>query len=187
MFFTDKYAFLSNFFNSPIEVDVAGQKVTVTTVEHGFQMAKTNNISQKMCISYASLPARAKKLGRKATLRPDWDEIKLDVMEKLLRQKFSDPVLMGMLVDIEGEIIEHNRWHDNYWGKCVCQQCRFRYPDGAENHLGKLLMQLRDEYISYLSSLDDPPSERPEQGYFGYDGHPISMMTEREKWLRGIN
>jgi hypothetical protein len=39
-------------------------------------------------------------------------------------------------------IIEQNTWHDNYWGDCTCLRC-FRI---GENYLGRIWMDLRDEY-----------------------------------------
>lgn len=43
----------------------------------------------------------------------------------------------------EGEIVEENSWRDTYWGVC---------KGVGENHLGKILMKIRDELIA--GSLD---------------------------------
>ena len=70
--------------------------------------------------------------------RDNWSRIKNDVMLKLLRRKFvSGSHYATLLLDTGGaELIEGNTWGDTYWGVC----------DGVgENHLGKLLMLVRDE------------------------------------------
>jgi predicted NAD-dependent protein-ADP-ribosyltransferase YbiA (DUF1768 family) len=58
-------------------------------------------------------------------------------MRSVLKYKFSQHRdLLEKLKAVEGEIVEHNHWHDTFWGVC---------EDEGENHLGKLLMQLREE------------------------------------------
>jgi len=128
MKFRDEFAFLSNFFSC----NVAG----FSSNEHFFQAMKTIVLEERELIRKASTPGKAKRLGRKVTLRADWNEIRLRVMEWGLRRKFSDPVLMGKLKNIEGEIVEDNDWHDTFWGVCNGE---------GRNELGKLLMSIRDE------------------------------------------
>ncbi|MBE6386348.1 MAG: NADAR family protein [Lentisphaerae bacterium] len=73
----------------------------------------------------------------------DWDMVKLEVMEELLRIKFSDEGLKQQLISTgEEELIEGNYWHNNFRGCCSCEKCGNR---GMDN-LGKLLMKLRSEY-----------------------------------------
>lgn len=71
-------------------------------------------------------------------MREDWEEIKISVMEALLRQKFCDARtgLGRMLVDTgDQDIVEGNSWGDRFWG-----------VDGTgKNILGKLLMHIRDD------------------------------------------
>lgn len=95
-------------------------------------------------------PGKAKRLGQKYKdlIRPDWKDVRLGVMESLLRQKFdpsretADEPLAQMLLDTgEQALVEGNVWHDNFWGNCTCSKC----PEPGENHLGKLLMQIRSE------------------------------------------
>lgn len=131
--FSGKYRFLSNFYDSPV---VMGGR-EYRTVEHAFQAAKTRRRSMRRRIAAASKPADAKRLGRSVKLRDDWDEYRLVIMEKLLRRKFSDPTLRQMLVGTgQARLVEGNTWHDTFWGVC----------DGmGKNHLGKLLMNIREE------------------------------------------
>ena len=87
-------------------------------------------------------PGKAKRLGRRATIREDWDDIKSVVMRYIVAQKFTqNPELMQMLRDTcTAELIEGNNWHDNVWGICQCPKCE----NTGQNLLGKILMEIRD-------------------------------------------
>lgn len=136
--FDGEFAFLSNFYLSPI----FDGNIWFPTVEHYFQAAKTTNMEEYKAIAAADTPGQAKRLGRKVTLRPDWEEVKDQVMLDALRKKFSDDKLRLMLLATGEEyLIEGNTWGDKYWGVC---------GGIGLNHLGKLLMQVRDELESSI-------------------------------------
>lgn len=136
--FEREYAFLSNFYPSPIEYE----GIKYLTVEAAFQAAKTPDLHAKMAIATAEHPGKAKRMGRKVVLREDWEEIKDRVMEDCLRLKFSDPILREKLLATgDEELEEGNWWHDNYWGSCYCSRC----GDVGKNKLGYLLMKIRKE------------------------------------------
>ena len=136
--FEREYAFLSNFYPSPIEYE----GIKYPTVEAAFQAAKTPDLHMKMTIATAEHPGKAKRMGRKVILREDWEEIKDQVMEDCLRLKFSDPILREKLLATgDEELEEGNWWHDNYWGSCYCSRC----GDVGKNKLGYLLMKIRKE------------------------------------------
>lgn len=136
--FDNKYAFLSNFYDSPIAID----GITYPTVEHFFQAQKTLDQDERLKIADAATPGRAKRLGRTVSLRKDWEVVKDDVMRIGLRAKFSDEKLkIRLLATNDEELIEGNWWHDNYWGSCSCPKCNSQ----GKNTLGKLLMELRNE------------------------------------------
>ena len=136
--FEREYAFLSNFYPSPIEYE----GIKYPTVEAAFQAAKTLDLHMKMTIATADNPGKAKRMGRKVVLREDWEEIKDQVMEDCLRLKFSDPILREKLLATgDEELEEGNWWHDNYWGSCYCSRC----GDVGKNKLGYLLMKIRKE------------------------------------------
>ena len=132
--FTGPYAFLSNFY--PISVIYDGD--LYPSVEHAYQAAKTEDLNKRWMIQQAPTAAQAKKLGRKLELRYDWDNIRLDVMEELLYQKFAPNTLLGNLLlgTKTAHLEEGNYWGDHYWGVCNGR---------GENHLGKLLMKIRKE------------------------------------------
>lgn len=132
-FFRGAYRFLSNFHTATVEFE--GQ--TYRSVEHAFQAAKTSDPKERKRIREADTPGLAKALGRRATLRPDWEKVKLDVMLDLLRKKFGHPHLADLLLDTDDlHLVEGNTWNDRFWGAV----------DGkGHNHLGRLLMKVRDE------------------------------------------
>lgn len=128
--FTGKYAFLSNFYPCVIEVDGC----RYPCVENAFQVCKTANKDERLTFLTLS-PGAAKRAGRKVTLRPDWEAIKVDVMWGLLTQKFSKPELKQMLLETKRQrLVEGNHWGDTFWGVCRGQ---------GSNHLGKALMTVR--------------------------------------------
>lgn len=134
--FTGPYRWLSNFWIVPVMFE----GVQYRSVEHAYVAAKTLDLDKREEIRAVETPGQVKRLGRKLTLRPDWDAVKLGVMEILLRSKFRQEHLRKLLLSTGSvELIEGNTWGDTYWGVC----------DGVgENHLGKLLMKLRSEYAA---------------------------------------
>ena len=140
MQFRGKYQFLSNFYYAPFIVD----GIEFPTVEHYFQAAKTFDKGDRQMIAAASSPGLAKRMGRRISLRPDWERVKLTVMKVALRAKFSDPHLRSKLVQTyPEELVEDNTWNDYFWGRCNGK---------GKNHLGMLLMEIRDEVMGDTSS-----------------------------------
>lgn len=132
------FRFLSNF--HPAEVVYDGE--LYPTVEHAYQAAKTEDPRQRRLIAASATPEDAKRRGGMVTLRPGWDKIKPDIMGELLRFKFSDPQLAGLLLETgDALLVEENWWGDTYWGMV----------DGrGSNVLGNLLMEIREELRNEL-------------------------------------
>jgi len=132
---TGKWAPLSNF-----HTERNGK-----TAEHIFQAAKTDDKTERAHVLSREKPGQAKYAGKRVTLRKDWEERKEGFMEEILRRKFRDPALRNLL-DATGdaEIVEGNRWHDNYWGQCLCTRPKCASRTGR-NTLGNLLMKIREE------------------------------------------
>ena len=143
--FEDEFAFLSNFYNSPIPISDGVDIFTAKTVEHYFQASKTPNMEEFLDILAAKTPGQAKRLGRRCTLHNNWEKIKIPVMREALKLKFADPELKKKLIATHPHHLEEgNWWHDNFWGVCHCVNCQDIF---AKNNLGKLLMELRDELM----------------------------------------
>lgn len=137
--FDGEYSFLSNFSASPFYIDY----ILFPTMEHYFQASKAIDQNDYLRIASASTPGKAKRLGRQIQLRPDWEEVKDEVMLIGLRKKFANPELRNLLLTTgDEELVEGTTWHDNEWGNCTCPRCK-NIP--GKNKLGKLLMQVREE------------------------------------------
>ena len=96
---------------------------------------KTFDLQKRELIRSAESPGKAKRIGRLVQLREDWEDRKLNIMEKALIQKFQIPKLREKLLATGNEeLVEGNFWNDTYWGVC---------KEEGENHLGKLLMNIR--------------------------------------------
>ena len=129
--FEGQYFFLSNFFECPVTY----KGITFTNTEAAFHSQKDVN----RAVEFAHLdPSSAKKLGRKVTLRSDWEQVKDDIMYEVLVAKFTQNAALKILLLRTGdqELIEGNWWNDTYWGVC---------RGVGKNTLGKLLMRLRQE------------------------------------------
>jgi len=74
----------------------------------------------------------------KADRRPDWDEVKVDFMRRILREKVSqhEYVHRKLLATGNRELVE-NSWRDDYWG--------WGPNRDGQNMLGKLWMEVRAE------------------------------------------
>jgi ribA/ribD-fused uncharacterized protein len=113
--FRETWSFLSNFFPAPVALD---GKI-YPTIEHAYQAAKTVREKERKVIRQAPSPAQAKRLGQRVALRPDWEQVKLDIMLDLLHQKFQDPGLhRKLLATGNAPLIEGNHWGDRFLG-CV--------------------------------------------------------------------
>lgn len=161
-FYDEKNEFgeFSNYFLSNITID--GKRYP--TVEHYFQSQKF--IGSKDAEKYAeiireqSTPNKAKILAnqrqgggykwrtdlnpiiqkykeRGVEIRPDWEDIKMDVMRKGLLAKFSTPPFNKILLDTGDAILIEHTTRDKIWGDG---------GDGSgQNLLGKLLMETREK------------------------------------------
>lgn len=134
--FTGPYKFLSNF--SPAPVKYKG--VEFPTVEHAYQAAKSNDKLVWAEILALPSPGQAKRYSKKIKLHLGWEQNKVSIMEDLVRQKFQNGVLRDALKATgDATLIEGNHWGDVFWGEC---------PLGTGlNHLGKILMKVRDENL----------------------------------------
>ena len=139
--FRDKYFFLSNFAPSPITY----QDISYLNAEAAFQAQKC--LSEEEKIDFTNLSAdEAKKLGKKVTLREDWKEVRISVMEEIVREKFlQNPSYANALAETGTlDLKEGNHWNDTFWG--VGSQ-----SGEGENHLGRILMKIRAELLASSS------------------------------------
>ncbi len=118
-------------------------RVPVPTVEHWFQACKATSRRQFDVILASGTAAGAKRAGRETELRPDWEQVKFEVMLCALRGKFAlEPYHSALLLTHPHPLAEDSP-SDYVWGA--------RDPDGGhggENLLGLALMRVRDELIA---------------------------------------
>lgn len=130
--FRGDHLFLSNFYL--IKVHFMG--IDFPSSENAYQAAKCKHPKDREKFIKISA-GEAKKLGQNIEIRKDWELVKLDIMEKVLKEKFSNPRLKYLLkLTKDSELIEGNWWGDRYWGV---------YHGEGENNLGKLLMKIRSD------------------------------------------
>ena len=129
---TGKYRFLSNFWSCFIEM----QGATYPSVENAYQAAKCLDLRDRS--KFLDIKAsEAKRLGRVIKMLPTWNDERLEVMYKLVKQKFQEPNLRLILLATGNETIEEgNWWGDTFWGTV---------NGVGENRLGAILMRVREE------------------------------------------
>ena len=95
-------------------------------------------IQEKIRQIASPMDAALEGRNRQNPLRPDWEEVKDEVMLQALRMKFSQnpEIAKGLVATGDAILIEHTR-NDDYWADG---------GDGSgKNKLGLLLMQVREE------------------------------------------
>jgi ribA/ribD-fused uncharacterized protein len=135
----EPYGCFSNFSLHPIQLEGTYWQ----TVEHYYQAQKfvgTENQGLIQVIRDAPTPMEAAKLGRDRTLklRPDWEQVKPQVMWQGVLTKFlTHTDIQAILLDTGEELIVEDSPTDYYWG---CGQDKT-----GQNQLGKTLMNVRRE------------------------------------------
>lgn len=132
--FFGEFRFLSNFW--PAQVRFEGD--IYPSVEHAYQAAKSLDPVIRAEIRRLEKPGKAKRLGSRLEVRPDWEQVRVGVMRDLVGQKFRVHEELGrqLLATGRAELIEENSWSDTFWGVCEGE---------GENRLGRILMEVREE------------------------------------------
>lgn len=130
----NEFGCFSNFSPHGFELDGSYWK----TSEHYFQAQKFVGTEFAERIRKAAMPKQAAEIGRRRDLplRPDWEEVKDDVMRRAVLKKFEThaDIRTVLLSTGERDIVE-NAPNDYYWG---CGR------DGTgKNRLGQILMETR--------------------------------------------
>ena len=129
----DDFFVLSNFYSAPVKYG----GYTYRSNEAAFQAQKTLVETQRIQFIHLN-PSDAKRKGRHVNLRPDWEEVKDNIMYEIVLAKFTqNEALRKRLISTgEEELIEGNDWGDQYWGVS---------NGSGKNKLGQILMRVREE------------------------------------------
>lgn len=132
--FQNEFRWLSNF--APVKIVLNG--IEFPSIEHAYMSAKSDDIEWKnFCSNSNNKAGDVKRQSRNVKLKPNWDEIKLKVMEECVTQKFTQEPFKTKLLETGNEHIqEGNMWNDKFWGVCL-------KTNKGENNLGKLIMKVR--------------------------------------------
>lgn len=133
---------LTNYFLCKIKLD----NLIFSSSEAAYHSEKFLDHDIKILMTKLS-PDESKHVSRELTrfIRPDWDDIKYNIMKKVVLEKFKQNTdcLEELLNTNNMELIEDTTgWHDNIWGECSCAECKEKEH---KNLLGKILMEIRDE------------------------------------------
>lgn len=135
--FKGEYDFLGNRFGCRF----VWQELQYSNAEAAFQSSKCVDESERKVYAGCSADKAALK-GKDMLPFPGWEDARLDIMESILRAKFEqNPALMKKLTDTGARIlINGNNKQETYWGVDL-------YSWQGENHLGKILMNIRNKEI----------------------------------------
>jgi ribA/ribD-fused uncharacterized protein len=143
--FDTEWSDFSNFAHSPLVF----QGRTYPTAEHAYQASKVYDPENQLRVQYSRSAGEAKILGNLYKDHSVSDLAKVSVMADILRMKFStNRYFADLLLSTNDRVIEEgNTWGDTFWGVC----------NGiGENHLGNILMLVRNELKSGKLIIRDP-------------------------------
>lgn len=135
--FQGEYRWLSNF--HPVQI-TCNYGLKWPSTEHAYQAYKCGSPKSVHAEISTLSSGAAKRYGQMIDVVPYWDRIKRKVMLELNRYKYTQNLsLKLLLLETRNRYIEEtNSWNDKFWGVCEGE---------GENHLGRILMQIRDEEI----------------------------------------
>ena len=139
--FQGEFRWLSNFAPCIIVLN----DIEYPSVEHAYMSAKSDDPAWKHYCSKLNVTAgEVKRASRGVKLVDGWNNKKLDIMTECIKQKFNQEPYKSKLIDTgDQHIQEGNMWDDKYWGVCL-------KTNKGENHLGELIMMVRDEISHQL-------------------------------------
>jgi predicted NAD-dependent protein-ADP-ribosyltransferase YbiA (DUF1768 family) len=152
--FTGPHEFLS--WDAPLPIRLSGQSlpepITFPTITHALLAARTLDAQERAFI--ASIPdvPTARRTAQRLTLRPDYNEIKLDAARQILRlaSKQHPTWAAKLTATSDAQLVYENDHNDRFWGID-------RATGRGLNHHGRLTMDER----SRLQTLTATPATSP--------------------------
>lgn len=119
----------------------------VRTVEAIYQALKfpdLPDVQERIIVQASPMVAKNNSRANEPSVREDWHDIKLDVMQWCLREKLAQnwDTFGPYLLRTKGKIIVERSSRDPFWGAAQVSDDFWR----GENRLGYLLTDLRDAY-----------------------------------------
>ncbi|KAF0932312.1 hypothetical protein E2562_009571 [Oryza meyeriana var. granulata] len=206
----DTFGAFSNFSPHPIHMpNENGDYFTWPTVEHYYQAHKFIGVDNPQAreivqeIKLAKSPEEAARIGRtrqrefQQLVRPDWDSIKIDVMYRAIKCKFSTySHLTDMLLSTAGSVLVEASPHNLFWGGGREGE---GYSEDMED-LGKRMdaaeeqIQALPEDLNRRRPVDDLEGEVEEADLYvhprrngGYAGDTYKVKANTAKMHRGLD
>lgn len=137
-FYEQDFYVLSNF--SAFTLDWKGDRYMTSEAAYHSEKFTLNDQDLRLHIRMAPSAHEAFKIAErnKEHRRPDWDDIKVDIMRDILRAKVAqhEYVRRKLLATGDRELIEDS-WRDDFWG--------WGPNRDGKNMLGRLWMEIRAE------------------------------------------
>jgi ribA/ribD-fused uncharacterized protein len=141
----ENFGFLSHFHPAAVELD----GFVWPSAEHAYQSHKSLNRDYVRAIREAGSPGKAKRLAsypasrswfaqHDAKPRPDWNDVKADIMRRVDLAKFSqnDDLRQLLLATGDAELVEDST-SESFWG--------IGQDGSGPNWAGQILMEVRDQ------------------------------------------
>ena len=130
---SDPYYYFTNFYPACIELDGYVWPTTTFRLRNFLVLLTMTTLGH-----YQHHEKQFRLPQASESVRGDWPSVKDQIMLKALRAKFTqDKHLRQLLLDTKDRKLVEHTTNDSYWGDG---------GDGSgQNHLGKLLMQVRSE------------------------------------------
>ncbi|HPE14490.1 MAG TPA: NADAR family protein [Bacilli bacterium] len=137
-FYPREFYCLNNF--SSFKVEYNG--VLYSSLEEAYQtigfLVPAPKIAQQIKNSHSAHEAQKLAYANRKFQRKDWDEVKVFIMEDLLRAKIKqNPYVKKKLLETKDYTIVEDSLKDDFWG--------WGPNRNGQNQLGKLWMKLREE------------------------------------------
>jgi len=135
--FKGEYDYLSNRY--PCRIVWEG--LEYRSAEAAFQASKCKDEKERKVFAGCSMDKAVLK-GKDLTPYPGWEEAQISIMESILQAKFGqNPTLMLKLAETGNHVLLNgNNKQETFWGIDL-------YSWIGENHLGRIIMNIRDKEI----------------------------------------
>ena len=136
--FKGEYDFLSNWY----PCHIVWEGLEYHSAETAFQASKCKDEKERKVFAGCSTDKAVLK-GKDLIPYPGWEEAQISIMESILQAKFEqNPALMRKLAETGNRVLLNgNNKQETFWGIDL-------YSWTGENHLGRIIMNIREKEIN---------------------------------------